>query len=133
MVALCESYFKNLEDKAIAEALTLSLAQKTYRQYVGDTHERFKSKEQSRGFQKILNKQDIYIQFMIEDENEEKCFNFLHIKIKNGNGRCEFDVHHKPTLTNVQIKPHSRIPFDTIRHYSKDFLQELPKSVLKNI
>ena len=45
----------------------------------------------------------------MEDENEEKCLNFLDIKTKNNNGRYEFDVHCKPALTNVQIKPHSCI------------------------
>ena len=36
---------------------------------------------------KILNKQDKHIQFTIEDENGEKCLNFLDIKIKNNDGR----------------------------------------------
>ena len=42
-----ENNVQNFELKAIAEALTLSLAPKAYRQYVDDTHARFKSKEQS--------------------------------------------------------------------------------------
>ena len=112
MVVLSESYIQNLEHKAIAEALTLNLAPKTYRRYIDDTHARFTSKEQSRKFQNILNKQDKHIQFTIEDENEEKCLNFLDIKIKNNNGRYEFDVHSKPALTNVQIKSHSCVPPD---------------------
>ena len=45
MVVLSESYVQNLEHKAIAEALILNLAPKTHRQYVNDTHARFKSKE----------------------------------------------------------------------------------------
>ena len=101
MVVLSKSYVQNLEHKAIAEALTLNLAPKTYRRYLDDTHARFTSKEQSREFQNILNKQDEHNQFTIEDENEEKCLNFLDIKIKNNNGRFEFDVHRKPALTNV--------------------------------
>ena len=60
MIVLSESYVHNLERKAIAEALTLNLAPKTYRRYVVDTHARFKSKEQSREFQKVLNKQDTF-------------------------------------------------------------------------
>ena len=127
MVILSESYVQNLEHKAIAEALTLNLAPKTYRQYVDDTHARFTSKEQSREFQNILNKQDKHIQFTIEDENEEKCLNFLDIKIKNNNGRYEFDVHRKPALTNVQIKPHSCIPPDTITSIFKGFLARATK------
>ena len=82
MVALSESYVQNLEHKAIAEALTLNLAPKTYRRYVDDTHARFTSKKQSRQFQNILNKQDKQIQFTIEDENEEMCLKVLDIKIK---------------------------------------------------
>ena len=61
-----------MENKAIAEALTLNLEPKTYRQNVNDAHARFTSKEQSSGFQNILTKQDKHIQFTIEDENEEK-------------------------------------------------------------
>ena len=127
MVALSESYVQNLEHKAIAEALTLNLAPKTYRRYVDDTHARFKSKEQSREFQKILNKQGKHIQFAIGDENEEKCLNFLDIQIKNNNRRYEFDVHRKPALVNVQIKPHSCIPPDTITGIFKGFLARATK------
>ena len=82
MVVLSESYAQNLEHKAIAEALTLNLAPKTYRRYVDETHARFTSKEQSHKFQNILNKQDKHNQFTIEDEKEERCLNFLDIKIK---------------------------------------------------
>ena len=71
MVVLSESYVQNLEHKSTAEALTLNLAPKTYRWYVDDTHARSTSKEQSRKFQNILNKQDKHTQFTIEDENEE--------------------------------------------------------------
>ena len=56
--------------------------------------------EQSREFQKILNKEEKHIKFTIEDENKEKCLNFLDIKIKNNNARYEFDVCCKPALTN---------------------------------
>ena len=108
--------------------------QKTYRLNIDDTHARFKSKEQSREFQKILNTQDKHIQFILENENEEKYLIFLEIKIKNNSGIYEFDVHRKPALTNLEIKPHSCIPSGTnTSKYSKDFFQELPKSVLKNI
>ena len=71
-----------------------------------DTHAQFKPKEQSREFQWILNKQNKHIQFTIEDENEEKYLNLLDIKLKDNNGRYEFDVHCKQALPNVQIKPH---------------------------
>ena len=116
-----------MEHKAIAEALNLNLASKAYRRYVDNTHARFTSKEQSREFQSILNKQDKNIQFTTEDENEEKCLNFPDIKIKNNNGRYEFDVHRKPALMKVQIKPHSCIPSDTITSIFKGFLARATK------
>ena len=47
MVVLSKSYVQYLEHKAIAAALTLNVAPKTYRQYVDDTQVRFTSKEQS--------------------------------------------------------------------------------------
>ena len=115
------------ETQSYCRSINLKSAPKTYKRYVDDAHPRFKSKEQSRKFQKILNKQDKHIQFTIEDEIEEKCLNILDIKRRNNNGRYEFDVQRKPALTNVQI-PLTQLPV-----YSKDFLQELPKSVLKNI
>ena len=127
IVALSENYIQNLEHKAIAEALTLNLAPKTYRRYVDDNHARFHSKEQSHDFQKILNKQDKHIQFIIEDENEEKCLNVLDIKTNNSNRRYEYDVHRKPALTKVQIKPHSCIPPDTIISIFKGFLARATK------
>ena len=81
----------------------------------------------------ILNKQDKHIQFTIEDENGEKCLNFLDIKIKNNNGRYEFDVHRKPALTNIQINPQSSIPPDTITGIFKGFLARATKICSENI
>ena len=45
MIVLSKSCVQILEHKAIAEALTLNLAPKTYRRYVDDTPARFKSQE----------------------------------------------------------------------------------------
>ena len=84
-------------------------------------------------FQKILHKQDKHIQFTIEGENEEKCLNFLDIKIKNNNRRYEFDVHRKPALTNVQIKPHSCIPPDKVINIFKGFLARATITCSENI
>ena len=53
--------------------------------------------------------------------------NFLDIKLKNNNGRYEFDVRRKPALTNVQIMPHSCIPPDTITSTFKGFLARTSK------
>ena len=58
MVVLSKSYVQNLEQKAIAEALTLNLALTTYRQYVDDTQVSYASIHE---FQQILNKQDKHI------------------------------------------------------------------------
>ena len=126
MVVLSKSYVQYLEHKAIAAALTLNVAPKTYRQYVDDTHVRFTSKEQSCEFQNILNKQGKHIQFTIEDENE-KCSNFLDIKVKNNNGRYKFGVHRKPVLKNVLVKSNSCIPPDTITSIFKGFLVRASK------
>ena len=128
---LSEVYVQNWEDKAIVEALTLNLAPKTCRRYVDDTHARFTSKEQK--FQNILNKYDKHIQFIIEDENEEKCLNFLDIKIKNKNGRYEFDVQCKPALTDIQIKSHSCIPLDAIISIFKGFFARATKTCYEKI
>ena len=116
-----------MEHKAIAEALTLNQALKTYRQYVDDTHAQFKYQKQSHEFPKILNKQDEHIQLSIEDGNEEKCLNFFYIKIKNNNGKYEFDVHCKPSLKNVQIKLHSCIPAGIITSIFKRFIVRATK------
>ena len=123
MIVSSKSYIMNLESQAIAEALTLYLAPKTCWQYVDDIHARIKSKEQSSEFQKILNKHNKQIQFTIEDENKEKCLNFLDIKTKNNNERYEFAVYCKSALTNVQIKPHSCITSSTITSIFKVFLE----------
>ena len=91
MVVLSGSYIRFLEHETIAEPFILKMAPNVlrylrYRWYVDNVHPRFKSKEQSRNIQNILNKQDKQIQFTIEDENEEKCLNFLDKNIKNSNG-----------------------------------------------
>ena len=48
-------------------------------------------------------------------------------KYKKNNGRYEFDVHRKQALTNVQIKPHSCIPPDTVTSMFKGFLARTTK------
>ena len=103
-----------------------------YRPYVEDTHAWFISKEQSREFQ-ILNKQVKQVQFIIEDENEEKCLNFLEIEIKNNNGRYEFDAHRKPALWTHKLSSIFVYDLTKLPAYSNYFLQDLPKSALKYI
>ena len=116
------------------EALTLNLAPKTYGRYVDDTHARFRSKEKPGEFKKILNKQGKHIQFTIEDENDEKCLKFLGIiiiiKKKMGDMNLMFIANQLVQtykLGHILVYPLTQPPA-----YSKAFLQELPKSVLKN-
>ena len=49
------------------------------------------------------------------------------MKIKNNNGRYDFDLHCKPALMNVQIKPYTCIPPDTITSIFKRFLARATK------
>ena len=53
MVVLSESYVQNLEQKAIAEVLTLNLAPTTYRRYVDDTHARFDLRDSLASFKRF--------------------------------------------------------------------------------
>ena len=53
--------------------------------------------------------------------------NFLDTKIKNSNGRYEFDIYFKPALTNAQIKSHSCIPSGTITSLFRGFLARTTK------
>ena len=48
-------------------------------------------------------------------------------KNKNNNGRYEFNVRRKPAITDVQIKPHSCIPPDTVISIFKGFLARATK------
>ena len=124
---LCPKVTFRIRNTKPLQKHSLKSVSKTYSRYVGDTHVQFKSTEQLPEFQKILNKQGKHIQFTLEDENEEKYLNFLDIKIKNNNRRYEFNVHHKPALTTVQIKPHSCIPPDTITSTIKGFFARATK------
>ena len=78
-------------------------------------------------FQKFFWKQGKQVQFTIENENEDKCFNFLDVKLKKSNGRYEFDIYRKPALTGVQIKPESYIPSRLTTNIFKGFLARTSK------
>ena len=71
--------------------------------------------------------------YNIEDENKDKYLNFLDIKIKSNNRRCEFDVYCKPSLTNVQITPYSCISLSTITSIFKGFLARATKDLFSKI
>ena len=58
MVALSESYLLHLEHKVTAEALTIQIQLKIFKQYVDDSHARFTSKNHAKAFQEISKKQD---------------------------------------------------------------------------
>ena len=63
-----------------------------------------------------------HIQFIIEDENEEKFSNSLEIKMKNKDGIYELDALSNPALIKVQNKFHSCIAPETITSIFKWFL-----------
>ena len=83
MIVLSESYLQHLKCKAIAEALTIHIQPKTFKQYVIDSHAYFPSKHQANTFQEVLSKQDPAIQYTVDNENGNKSLNFLDINITN--------------------------------------------------
>ena len=107
----------------MTEVLTIQIQPKTFKRYVDDSHARFTSKHHANIFQKILNKQDPAIQYIIEYENENKSLNFLDINITNTiNNKYEFKVHRKKAITNIHIKPTSCIDPNIIKYIFKGFL-----------
>ena len=110
MVALSESYLQNLEKHAIELALKFSIAPKTFRRYVDDSHARFGSRKNATEFLNVLNSQDPQIQYTIQYKNDTKELNFLDVTIRNNlNHSYDFALHRKPSITNIQIKLHSNI------------------------
>jgi len=80
----------------------------THKRYVDNCHDRFKNKETSEEFLKVLNNQEPRIQFTVAYENSDKELNFLDINIINTkNNKYEFKIHRKDAITNIQIKPSS--------------------------
>ena len=110
MVALSESYLQNLEKHAIELALKFSIAPKTFRRYVDDSHARFGSRKNATEFLNVLNSQDPQIQYTIQYKNDNKELNFLDVTIRNNlNHSYDFALYRKPSITNIQIKLHSNI------------------------
>ena len=110
MVALSESYLQNLEKHAIELALKFSIAPKTFRRYVDDSHARFGSRKNATEFLNVLNSQDPQIQYTIQYKNDNKELNFLDVTIRNSlNHSYDFALYRKPSITNIQIKLHSNI------------------------
>ena len=109
MVALSESCLQNLEKNAIEFALRFDIAPKTFRRYIDHFHAHFGSRNNANEFLNFLNSQEPQI-YTIKHENEHQELNFLDVTIKNNlNQSYDFTVYSKPTITNVQIKPHSNI------------------------
>ena len=71
MVVLAESFLQMIEKKAIniARTLPVPVSSITYKRYVDDTHDRFKNRDESQEFLKILNDQEARVQFTAEYEN----------------------------------------------------------------
>jgi len=110
MVILAESFLQMIENKAmnIANSRPSPVHPITHKRYVDDTHDRFKNKETSEEFLKILNDQEPRIQFTAEYASADKELSYLDMKITtNNNNKYEFKVHRKDAITNIQIKPHS--------------------------
>ena len=123
MVALSESCLQNLEKNAIEFASRFDIAPKTFRRYIDDSRVRFGSRNNANEFLNFLNSQEPQIQYTIEYENEHKELNFLDVTIKNNlNQSYDFTVYSKPTITNVQIKPHSNICPNIVMGVFKGFL-----------
>ncbi|XP_065678526.1 uncharacterized protein LOC136093442 [Hydra vulgaris] len=81
---------------------------KSFHRYVDDSHPRFYNLNQAEQFQTILKKQHSSLKYTIEVENKNNILNFLDITvINNTQGKYEFKVYRKDTITNIQIKPHS--------------------------
>ena len=81
MVVLAESFLQTIEKWAINIAINKPIPVNpiTHKRYVDDTHDRFKNKQLSEEFLKILNNQEPRIQFEAEYEDEYKTLNFLDI------------------------------------------------------
>ena len=93
----------------------------------------FGSRSNGTQFLNVLNSQDPQIQYTIEYKNEHKELNFLDVTIKsNLNQSYDFAVHHKPAITNVQIKPHSNICPNIAMGIFKGFLSRTLHICLEN-
>ncbi|XP_065684845.1 uncharacterized protein LOC136096992 [Hydra vulgaris] len=123
MVVIAEAFLQNIKKRPLNITFVNSFHPITYKRYVDDSHARFDSKEKQELFLKTLNKQNPSIKYTVELENERKQLNFLDISIKNTmNGIYEFQVHRKDAITNVQIKPNSKINPSIINGVFKGFL-----------
>ena len=128
MVVLSECYRQRIEHISITQAPTLNLTPKAFTRFVGDSHARFSTREQSLQFLDILNSQDPSIQYMIEFENENKQLSFPDVTITNtGNDSYDFKIFRKTSITNVQIKPNSDIAPHIAMGVFKSFLSRACK------
>ena len=132
MVVLSECYLQRIEHIYIMQALNLSLAPKTFKRFVDDSHARFNNREQSVQFLDILNSHNPSIQYTIDFENENKQLSFLDVTITNtGNNSYDFKIFRKTSITNVQIKPNSNIAKYIAMGVFKGFLSQAYKICTK--
>ena len=106
----------------------INISPKTFKRYVDDSHARFKNKQKSLQYLKILNKQDSFNQYTIEFENNKKQLNFLGITItNNGTNSYDFKILRKPPITNEQIKSNSKMTPNVSVSVFKAFLSRAYK------
>lgn len=102
MIVLSENYWQNLEKHSIQSALTVVIAPETFRRYVDG------SRNNAKGFLKVLNSQGSWIKYTNEYESDNKELSILDVTIwDNYYYSYDFTVYRKPAMTNVRIKPHS--------------------------
>ena len=103
--------------------MRFDIASKTFCRYVDDSHACFGSRNNANEFLNVLKSEDPEIQYTIEYENEHKELNFLNITLKHDlNQFFDFAVYCKPAITNVQIKPHSKLCSNIAMGVFKGFL-----------
>ena len=101
MVVMAEGFLQHHERVAIELALTRNppVAPKSFLRYVDDSHTRFDNTQSAIEFQKILNQQNLNIQYTMEAENPENSLQFLNMKITNTEGEYTFSIHLKNAMT----------------------------------
>ena len=101
MVVLSECYLQWLEGKSFTISFALNVSPKTFKRYVDDSHEKSENKQKSLQVLEILNKQDSFIQYAIEFENDQKQLSFLDIIItNNGTNSYDIKIFRKTAITN---------------------------------
>ena len=102
IVVLSERYLQHLQRSTRAEALTIHMQPKTFKQYADHSHARSPSKHQTNTCHEIRNKQDPAIRYTMQYEDGNKSLSFLDFNITNtNNNKYEFKVYSKKAITNI--------------------------------